>query len=140
VKLIVSNPLGSDSVVHTITVTNAFSVNVNATPTSVCQGAPVQLSAVASGSTYRSYLVTNIPYAPLSGTGTNVPLNDDQMSTAKAIGFTFNFFGQDYNNFYVCSNGFITFSASQPPAPVYGMVIPSSTDPDNLIAVAWNDL
>ena len=140
VKLVVTNPLGSDSVIHAITVNSTYTVNVTATPTTICNGDSVQLNAVATGSTYRSYLVSNIPYAPLSGTGTSVTLGDDQMSTAQPIGFTFNFWGQNYNSFYICSNGFVTFSPNMPANVVYGELIPSTPDPDNFIALAWNDL
>ena len=140
VKLTVSNPLGSSFAVHAITVTSTFSVSVTATPNPICLGAQVQLNAIASGATYRSYTVSNISYSPVSGTGTAVSLGDDQVSGALPIGFTFNFFGQNYNNFYACSNGFITFTASMPATPVYGQFIPSTSDPDNFIALCWNDL
>ena len=62
------------------------------------------------------------------------------MSTIKPIGFTFNFFGQAYTDFYISSNGLITFSPNMPATPVYGEAIPNTTDPDNFIALAWNDL
>ena len=140
VKLTVTNPLGSDFIFHTITVNPAFSVIVSPTPASICLGEKVQLNAVASGTSNRSYIVSNIPFAPLTGTGTSVSLSDDQMSTVKPIGFTFNFFGQNFTNFYISSNGLITFSANMPASPVYGAAIPSSSDPDNFIALAWNDL
>ena len=140
VKLVVNNPLGVDSVTHIITVTPTFSVSVSATPTNLCSGNPVSLSASASGSSNRSYLVSSIPYAPLSGSATTVALTDDQMSTAKPIGFTFNFFGQNYSTFYVCSNGFITFSSGMPATVVYGEPLPQAALPNNLIALAWNDL
>ena len=140
VTLYVTNPLGNNSVTHTIVVNPTFSVNVTATPTSICPGETVALNAVASGSTYRSYLGSVIPFAPLTGTDITVTLSDDQMSTAKPIGFTFNFFGTNYTNFYMSSNGFITFSSGMPATPVYGQSIPSLTDPDNFIAIVWNDL
>jgi PKD repeat protein len=140
VKLVVSNPLGTDSVTHTVNVTPAFSVSVSATPTFICSGDPVTLNAVATGSGFRTYSVTQIPYAPVSGTGTTVTLADDQVSTIKPIGFTFNFFGQNYTDFYISSNGLITFSPNQPAQPVYGVPIPTPSLPNNLIALAWNDL
>ena len=140
VKLIITNPLGSDSVVHVISVTPAFSVNVTANPSSICTGETVQLNATASGSTYNSYLGSNIPYAPVSGTGTLVSLTDDAVSPAKPIGFTFNFFGQNYTDFYISSNGLITFSPNMPAQPVYGEFISSTSNPNNFIAMAWNDL
>jgi len=141
VTLTVTNPLGSNSVSHNITVSaGSFTATVTATPETVCSDSPVQLNAVASGSNYKTYSVVSIPYAPLSGTGTNVALNDDAMSTAKPIGFTFNFFGQNYTNFYICSNGYITFSSGQSTTAVYGSAIPSTGSPNNFIALAWNDL
>ena len=140
VKLTVTNPLGSDFIIHTITVNPAFAINVSPVPSSICHGEEVKLNALASGSANRSYLITNIPYAPVSGTGTSVFLSDDQVSGSNPIGFTFNFFGQNYTNFYISSNGLITFSAGMPAQPVYGSAIPASADPDNFIALAWNDL
>ncbi|MEP7165123.1 MAG: M36 family metallopeptidase [Ferruginibacter sp.] len=140
VTLVVSNPLGNSSVSHTITVTSILTANITATPGTVCSGSPVQLDAVPSGSTNITYSVTGITYAPLTGTPVNVPLNDDAMSTVKAIGFTFKFFGQNYTNFYICSNGYITFSSGQSTSAVYGSAIPSISSPNNFIALAWNDL
>lgn len=140
VKLTVTNPLGSNFIIHTITVNPAFNITISPVQASICHGEEVQLNALASGSANRSYLISNIPYAPVSGTGNSVFLSDDQVSGSNPIGFTFNFFGQNYTNFYISSNGLITFSAGMPAQPVYGSVIPSSADPDNFIALAWNDL
>ncbi|HNB82167.1 MAG TPA: PKD domain-containing protein, partial [Chitinophagaceae bacterium] len=140
VKLKVLNPLGADSVIHTIVVTAAFSATVSASPLSVCGGATVTLNANASGSTNRSYTVTSIPFAPFTGSFTNISLTDDQMSSSLPIGFTFNFYGTNYTNFYICSNGFITFSPSMPASIVYGEYLPTSSIPNNLIALSWNDL
>ncbi len=140
VTLTVTNPLGSNSITHNITVSQTLTANVTATPVSVCNGDPVQLNAVASGSSNISYSVTGIPYAPLSGTPINVTLNDDAMSAVLPVGFTFKFFGLNYTNFYICSNGYITFNSGQSTTAVYGSVIPSVASPNNFIALAWNDL
>ncbi len=67
-------------------------------------------------------------------------LADDQVSTARAIGFNFNFFGQDYSNFYVSSNGFITFLANQYHGCCIGRPIPNPDDPNAIIAGWWRDL
>jgi PKD repeat protein len=139
VKLVVSNPLGSDSAFMNITVNPAFTASVTASPQTVCSGDTVHLGATASGSNYRSYQVSSIAFAPLSGTGTAVTLSDDAMSTARPIGFTFNFFGTNYTNFYLCSNGFITFSPGMP-ASYFAMPVPTAGIPDNMIALCWNDL
>ncbi len=141
VQLTVTNPLGTNTLVkpNYITVTSTFTVTVTTSTDTICNGDTVLLSATASGSNYINYTVNSIPYAPLSGTGTTVALSDDQMSTVKPIGFTFNFSGQNYTNFYICSNGFITFSAGMP-ASYYSQIIPSTVTPNNFIALAWNDL
>ncbi len=140
VKLLVTNPLGWDSTTHPINVYSTFMVQVFLSPNIICSADTVHLNATASGSTNRSYTVSPIPYTPIVGTGTVVSLSDDQISTSKPIGFTFNFFGQNYSNFYISSNGFITFSSGMPATAVYGETIPSTNDPDNFIALAWNDL
>ena len=140
VKLIVTNPMGIDSVTHAITVSATFTATVTATPNPVACGAQVQLNAAGSGSTNFTYNVANITYAPQTGTITPVTLADDAMSSALPIGFTFNFFGQNYTNFYICSNGYITFSSGQPASPVYGVPLPLVATPNNIVALAWNDL
>ena len=140
VQLLVTNPLGSDSIIQTIDVTPAFSVTASTSNDSICVGKEVSLSASASGSVYKTYSVEPVPYAPIPGTGTLVSLGDDQISTSRSIGFTFNFFGQNYTSFYVSSNGFITFSPGMPATPVYGEAIPFEAAPNNIFAIAWNDL
>jgi subtilisin-like proprotein convertase family protein len=140
VTLVVSNPLGSDSVTYSVTVDALYSVSSSATPNSICEYSMVQVDAVANGNSYSGYNVNNISYAPLTGTLTTVTLLDDQVSTAQPIGFPFTFFGQTYTEFYISSNGFISFSPGQPGGAVVGEVIPGAGLPNNMIALAWNDL
>jgi len=54
------------------------------------------------------------------------------------IGFSFTFYGNTYTQFYVSSNGLITFgtgSVAATEAP-----IPSAATPNNFIAGFWDDL
>lgn len=142
VKLKVTNTLGQDSIVKTnyITITS-FSLAVTATPDTICQGDTVQLSAVPSSSNaIAGYNLSSIPYAPESGTGTAVSLSDDAVSAALPIGFSFNFYGNLYSSFYISSNGFIGFSSTMTHGCCNGVTIPSTGNPDNMIAFAWNDL
>lgn len=60
-----------------------------------------------------SYNLTNIPFAPVAVGGTNVSLTDDVVSGVLPIGFSFCFFGNTYTQFYIGSNGWISFSAGQ---------------------------
>jgi len=61
-----------------------------------------------------SYSVASIPYATQTNTGTQVFLGDDVVSQIQNIGFTFCFFGNTYTQFYIGSNGWISFSGGQP--------------------------
>ena len=67
-------------------------------------------------------------------------LGDDSISAAIPLPFTFSFFGTDYNEVYVSSNGFLTFDAASPSGCCTGGLIPSPQGPNNLIAGWWEDL
>jgi PKD repeat protein len=145
VSLVVTNTLGIDSLakVSHITVAPTFTTTITNTPMIGCSGDPVQLTATPSVTNNNIYNVSNIPYAPVVGVGigATITLTDDQMSAALPIGFTFSFFGNNYTNFYKCSNGYITFTANQTSATTrYGVSIPTAATPNNFIAAAWSDL
>lgn len=79
-------------------------------------------------------------YALTPGTGTAVILNDDEVSTILPIGFSFSFFGNTYTDFYISSNGFVTFTNDFSSGCCSGQVIPNSSSPNNLIAFSWDDM
>ena len=64
---------------------------------------------------------------------------DEALSSAQNIGFTFNYFGNDYTQFYVSTNGWISFT-SQASSDATNNAIPSTDGSNNLIAVWWDDL
>ena len=76
----------------------------------------------------------------LTATGTTVSLSDDSVSGALPVGFDFSYYGTTYSNFYISSNGFLTFNGSSGNGCCSGGVIPSSGDENNLIALVWEDL
>ena len=76
----------------------------------------------------------------ISGTGTAIPLTDDSMSPAIPLGFAFDYFGTNYPNVYVSSNGFMTVLAGQCNGCCTGQPIPTVGDPDGVIAGWWEDL
>lgn len=86
------------------------------------------------------YSVASIPYSPVAGTGTNVILGDDQVSTAIPIGFTFYFYCNAYTDVYISSNGFITFNATSSSGCCGGQLLPQASDPNLLVAGGWDDL
>ena len=87
-----------------------------------------------------SYGVTNIPYVAQNNTGTNVFLTDDSQTGPFNIGFNFCFYGQTYNQFYIGSNGWISFSSNQP-TTFTSTSIPNAgiTIPKNCIMGPWQD-
>jgi hypothetical protein len=96
---------------------------------------------VSMVSTAFADLPPEIYYQGLS-TGVN---GDDDGSSALPIGFDFTFYGNTYNQFYVASNGMITFGdfrqqASWGDWPHYiNRSIPNSNWPNNYIAPFWDD-
>lgn len=87
------------------------------------------------------YTITYPTYtSPVSyNSGTVLPSSDDVVSGALNIGFTFNFFGNNYTQFYVCSNGWIGFSPGQTNGYTAAF-IPNGGSPRNVIMADWEDL
>jgi len=87
-----------------------------------------------------NYGVTNIPYVAQTNTGTNVFMTDDSQQGPFNIGFNFCFFGTTYTQFYIGSNGWISFSAAQP-TTFTSQTIPTGNGlvPKNCIMGPWQD-
>ena len=87
-----------------------------------------------------NYGVTNIPYVPQTNTGNQLFMTDDSQQGPFQIGFNFCFFGTTYNQFYVGSNGWISFTGGQPttftsqPIPTGNALVPK-----NCIMGPWQD-
>jgi gliding motility-associated-like protein len=87
-----------------------------------------------------NYNCVNIPYVNQTNTGNQLFMGDDTQQGPFNIGFTFCYFGQTYSQFWVGSNGWISFSAGQPttftstPIPNAGFNIPK-----NCIMGPWQD-
>jgi len=87
-----------------------------------------------------NYGVTNIPYVAQTNTGTSLFMTDDSQQGPFSIGFNFCFFGTTYTQFYVGSNGWISFSGVQPvtftsqPIPTANPLVPK-----NCIMGPWQD-
>jgi len=79
-------------------------------------------------------------WANLASNGTIIPIaGDDIVSDPIPIGFPFRYFGTEYTTVRVCSNGYLTFSSALP-AAVSNQPLPSTSAPENLLAVFWDDL
>ncbi len=106
----------------------------------LCFGSQTQVHANIASGDCNAYDVSGVPFAPVSGSGTNVTLGDDFVSGALNIGFDFVFFCNYYDMFHISSNGFITFDAASSNGCCSGQVLPDVVAPSNLIAWAWEDL
>jgi gliding motility-associated-like protein len=87
-----------------------------------------------------SYNVSQIPYAPQANTGIQLFMSDDSQQGPFNIGFNFCFYGNTYTQFWVGSNGWISFSPGQS-TTFTSQSIPSlaATVPKNCIMGPWQD-
>ena len=122
-----------------------ITVNDTEAPVVNCRDITIQLDAQGQANLDPTTLIS--PYeldqtgtfAPIDiSTSTNtVSLDDDDNSSALPIGFDFNFYGITYSDFYISSNGFISFVGDDDNT---AQALPDSSSPNNLIALAWEDL
>ena len=87
-----------------------------------------------------NYSVGSIPYVNQTNTGNQLFMTDDSQQGPFAIGFNFCFFGTTYTQFYVGSNGWISFSPGQP-TTFTTQTIPTGNAlvPKNCIMGPWQD-
>lgn len=94
--------------------------------------------SVAAGA---GYIYSQIPFAPPPTVANLVTLNDDDITAALPIGFTFNFYGTPYTQFEISSNGFITFTlGTLLNGCCQGQLFPDAAAPNNVVAAVWDDL
>lgn len=77
----------------------------------------------------------------ISATGTDLisSIIDEQTKGPYNLGFSFDFFGNTYTQFYINANGFVAFQ--YPSGQVaFGFPMPSISGPENLIAGFWMNL
>jgi hypothetical protein len=77
-------------------------------------------------------------WVDISGSGTVIPLGDDQNLGPFALGFSVNYYGGFFDQIYVCSNGFASFTSTS--NSLGNVAIPSAAEPNNLLAAFWDDL
>ncbi len=116
-------------------------VAIDVTPPSGCFNSTYSLYADVTGSFgTESYTFTNIPYVPEAYAGTQVALSDDAVSGALPIGFTFCFLGNTYTQFYIGSNGWISFSPGQTTSYTSATIPNTAANvPKNCIMGPWQD-
>lgn len=113
--------------------------------TTLCLGQSVTLHATLTGGGgygTENYVFDTIPFSTEAYEGTGVNLMDDDYTNALDIGFDFCFLGETYDQFYIGSNGWISFGPESALAATYVSVPIPDTDPTvpkNCIASPWED-
>ncbi len=82
---------------------------------------------------------TTYDWVDISGSGTSVTLTDDDRDGPFNTGFTFSFYGVDYTQFYIQSNGMINF-ADEYISYSNSCPLPDDGEAENMIALQWDDL
>jgi hypothetical protein len=85
-----------------------------------------------------NHSISSVTYNPQNTGGTSVNVGDDSNVGPFNIGFNFEFYGQTFTQFRICTNGFITFGNT---AGTYSPTsFPSSANPNGVVAAYWTDL
>ncbi|TRX48571.1 T9SS type A sorting domain-containing protein [Fulvivirga sp. M361] len=86
------------------------------------------------------YIIATAPFSYKSLTSANaINLTRGDVKGPIPIGFTFNFYGENYTEVYIGSAGFITFLPYQKDGCCEGQTIPNPSSPNGLIAGYWED-
>ena len=94
---------------------------------------------VAGGALAQTYTVTqgSADLSPLTSPTVVFPA-DDQTIGPFPIGFDFNYFGTEYSEFFISSNGFISFQSTSNGC-CSGQFLPNTGQPNNMIAAFYED-
>jgi len=79
-------------------------------------------------------------FEDISTTGTPVVMDDEDVQGPFPAGFVFEYFALPYRDVYISSNGFLTVLPGQDAGCCSGDPIPTSWDPNGVIAGWWEDL
>ncbi|NMH26523.1 fibronectin type III domain-containing protein, partial [Flavobacterium silvaticum] len=129
----------------TVTVAPTPTVTVSATPTSLCSGATTQLDAVTptvptQASNY-SFTAVAGTFTPLTGaTATSLGTTDDDvLSSAFNIGFSFTFSGTAYTQIAASSNGQLIFGTAGSQSATNDLASTTSSYRPSILAL-WDDI
>ena len=77
-------------------------------------------------------------WVDISSFGTPVSLGDDSNVGPFPLGFTISFYGTNFTQYRICSNGWVSFTSSS--TRYSNQSIPTPDEPNNLLAGFWDDL
>ena len=120
---------------------SSFFSDVRSAPSSAAS----TVAAACGGTGFAGYTERRVDFSPeeiprLAAT----PLSDDGWipDTDVPIGFDFSFYGNTYNKVNIYMNGFLLFGpapAARQSGSAVGGFLPSTSNPKNIIALAWTD-
>lgn len=88
--------------------------------------------------------VASVPadYTIIMGTNRQDPSDEinDQVSSAQTIPFSVNFYGNDYTQYKVSDNGYLTFDLTHTTSNPNNTSLPDASAPKNAIFAMWDDL
>lgn len=122
--------------------TKSFCQLVASNDTAICDGGTATLLATVTGAAgTNSYTFEQIPFAPEPLNGTNtVTMTDDDVDGPFPVGFDFCFLGGTYSEFYIGSNGWISFTPGQPTSYTSASIPNTAANvPKNAIMGPWQD-
>jgi hypothetical protein len=77
-------------------------------------------------------------WVEINTTGTPVDVADDGNVGPFDIGFTFEYYGVEFTQFRIASNGFVSFTSTS--GTLSNTYIPYTDEPNNLLALMWDDM
>jgi hypothetical protein len=84
---------------------------------------------------------TPFSWIDITGVGTPIPLNgDDQNLGPFPLPFPFPYYGNTFNTFRACTNGWVSFTSTATTFTNTGLPNAASATPENLLAAFWDDL
>lgn len=110
---------------------------------STCGATTTLTASITPTQSSNAYTVSTVAYNPDPyNQGTLVSLADDEItSTAIQLPFSFCFYGNTYNQVFICSNNWIGFSAGQTPTwQTVSIPTNSGAAPKNAIMAPWQDI
>ncbi len=81
--------------------------------------------------------------APAAGGSGNIVtalINEDDRSTVVDLPFTFKFYGLEYDEITICTNGWLAFGDCTPDSDYSNTAIPNSDGPAAMLAPFWEDM
>ena len=131
-----------DTAFITVVEPDSIAVNASVITQLICDYDISLAEVVGSGGTPLSGYFTDTNSANFnpdtSQTGTLVTLGDDATTGALPIEFEFEYFGNIYDEFYIGSNGYVSFGQGY--TNLGAQLIPNTATPNNAIGLSWADM